>query len=312
MTTKLDCAMKFYELGVSIIPLRHRGKEPESKLMGGTWEPYKTKKNTKTEIRNWLFSDWQNYGVVAGWGNLAMIDIDNPDTLAVWQEYFAMLNRHVVVVPQPYMVRTRRGAHIYIRLFGDYNNQKRQGVDVKVHGYVVGPWSTHPSGAVYTPITTEYHFPEVYDLDTLLPVELFPHVAAPVTPVAMAQMAFTPQSSHQEDYDPFAVASTMVTDDKKQGVGGLDLLTKVKSYVRIENLFPDAFPTSGDRRWMAAKCPFHSDHKPSFWIDTVRQLCGCQVCAMPPMDAINLYARMHSMSESVAVSAMAKEVGVWG
>jgi hypothetical protein len=52
--------------------------------------------------------------------------------------------------------------------------------------------------------------------------------------------------------------------------------------------------------------------KPSFWIDTRRQLCGCQVCGMKPMDAVNLYARMHNMSESASVSAMAKEVGVWG
>jgi len=310
--TKLSTALEFRAMGIATIPLRHRGKEPESGMMGGTWERYKTQLPTGYQIRNWLFSDWQNYGVIAGWNNLAIIDIDNPDALAVWLDYFAMINKHVEVVPQPYMVQTRRGAHIYVKLFGNYNNQKRQGVDVKVHGYVVGPWSTHPSGAVYTPITTEYQFPEIFDLNTLLPVELFPHVAVPAVPIAMPQMAFTLQSSPQEDYDPFAVASTMVTDDKKQGVGGEDLITKVKSYVRIENLFPDAFPTSGDRRWLACKCPFHDDHKPSFWIDTLQQLCGCQVCAMPPMDAINLYSRMHNMDVSASVSAMAKEVGVWG
>ena len=308
--TKLSTALEFRAMGIATIPLRHRGKEPESGMMGGTWERYKTQLPTEYQIRNWLFSDWQNYGVVAGWDNLAMIDIDNPDTLAVWQEYFAILNRHVVVVPTPYMVKTRRGAHIYIRLFGDYNNQKRQGVDVKIHGYVVGPWSTHPSGAVYTPIATEYQFPEVYDLDTLLPVELFPHVAAPVTPVAMPQLAFTLQSPLQEDYDNFAVASTMEKKKKKQGVGGLDLLTKVKSYVRIENLFPDAVFTSVDRRWMACKCPFHDDNKPSFWIDCARQLCGCNVCGFKPYDAINLYARMHNTNVSDAVTSLAKEIGI--
>jgi len=125
-------------------------------------------------------------------------------------------------------------------------------------------------------------------------------------------MAFTLQSSPQEDYDPFTMASTMVTDDKKQGVGGVDLITKVKSYVRVENLLPDAVFTSGDRRWMACKCPFHDDNKPSFWIDCARQLCGCQVCGMLPMDAVNLYARMHSMNESAAVTAMAREIHIWG
>lgn len=306
---KLEAALQFRAMGIATIPLRHRGKEPESGMMGGTWEQYRHQLPTEYQIRNWLFSDWQNYGVIAGWNNLAIIDIDNPDALAVWRDYFAMINKHVEIVPQPYMVRTRRGAHIYIRLFGNYNNQKRQGVDVKIHGYVVGPWSTHPSGAVYTPITTEYQFPEVFDLDTLLPTELFPHVAAPVEPVAMPQMAFTLQSSPQEDYDPFKIASQAATGSTQSDV---DLITRVKSLVRIETLFSDAFPTSGDRRWMACKCPFHDDNKPSFWIDTARQLCGCQVCAMPPMDAINLYARMHNMDVSASVSAMAKEVGVWG
>lgn len=305
--TKLSTALEFRAMGIATIPLRHRGKEPESGMMGGTWERFKTELPTEYQIRNWLFSDWQNYGVVAGWNNLAVIDIDNPDALAIWNDYFAMINKHVVIVPQPYMVRTRRGAHIYVRLFGDYNNQKRQGVDVKIHGYVVGPWSTHPSGAVYTPITTEYQFPEIYDLDTLLPTELFPHVAAPVAPVAMPQMEFTLQSSPQEDYDPFEIASQAATGSAQSAV---DLITRVKSLVRIETLFPDAFCTSGDRRWLACKCPFHDDNKPSFWIDTVRQLCGCQVCQFKPYDAINLYARMHNTNVSDAVTFLAKEIGI--
>jgi hypothetical protein len=269
-------------------------------MMGGTWEQYKTQLPTEYQVQNWLFSDWQNYGVVAGWNNLAIIDIDNPDALDMWQEYFAVLNKHHEVVPTPYMVKTRRGAHIYIRLFGNYNNQKRVGVDVKVHGYVVGPGSTHPSGAIYEAITTEYQFPEIYDLDTLLPPELFPHVTVSTTPI-VPQMQLQLQSLHQEDYDPFESASKCHVD----GLGGVDLLAQVKSYVRIENYFPDAVFTSGDHRWMSARCPFHDDQRPSFWIDTVRQLCGCATCGMKPMDAVNLYARMKGISDREAIIAMA-------
>jgi len=305
--SKLETSKTFLSLGIATIPLRHRGKEPESNLMGGTWERYKTQLPTEYDLNRWLASGWQNYGVVAGWDNLAVIDFDNADALAMWLDYFAMINRHAEVYPMPYMVTTARGAHVYVRMYNVGANQKRQGVDVKVHGYVVGPGSTHPSGIMYQAVGTEYQFPDVFDLDTILPQELFPLVAAPTT-MEMPVLPFLPIASHPEDYDPFEIASQTATGSLQ----GVDLITKVKSYVRIETMFPDAFSTSGDRRWLACKCPFHDDNKPSFWIDTVRQLCGCQVCEMKPMDAVNLYAKMHSMSESAAVSAMAKEVGVWG
>jgi len=303
--SRINYAKRFLENGIAIIPLRHRGKEPESAMMGGTWERYKTELPTQYQVMCWLVNGWQNYGVVAGWGNLAMIDFDNADAFQLWQTYYdQQLVRIYELTAPPYTVKSARGAHVYIRLYGDYANQKRQGVDVKVHGYVVGPESVHPSGAVYTAMGEEFNFPQVFHLDTWLPPELFPHVApsASVGQIEALQMTFDKPS--QGVYDPFAVASG-------QGGGGLDLLSTVKASVRIESMFPDAIKTSADGRWLAARCPFHDDKKPSFWIDTRRQLCGCQVCGMKPMDAVNLYARMHNMSESASVSAMAQEVGVW-
>lgn len=300
--TRFDQAKRFLQNGIAVIPLRHRGKEPESAMMGGSWERYKTELPTEYQIKSWLITGWQNYGVIAGWGNLAMIDFDNADAFQLWQIYYEQqLVRIYELKTPPYIVKSARGAHVYIRLYGTEANQKRAGVDVKVHGYCVGPESVHPSGAVYTAMGSEFHFPEVFHLDTWLPPELFPRVAeaAKIAPIAPMQMDLPPT-----EYDPFKIASG--------GFQGVDLLSKVKSAVRIENLFPDAFPTSADGRWLACRCPFHDDKKPSFWIDTRRQLCGCQVCGMKPMDAVNLYSRMHNMSDRESVSAMAKEVGVWG
>ena len=304
--SKINYAKRFLENGISVIPLRHRGKEPESAMMGGTWERYKTELPTEYQVACWLASGWQNYGVVAGWDNLAMIDFDNADAFQLWQTYYEQqLVRIYELKTPPFIVKSARGAHVYIRLYGTEANQKRQGVDVKVHGYVVGPESIHPSGAVYTAQGDDFNFPQVFHLDTWLPAELFPHVApsASVGHLEALQMTFDKPS--QGVYDPFAVASG-------QGGAGIDLLSTVKASVRIENMFPDAIKTSADGRWLAARCIFHDDKKPSFWIDTRRQLCGCQVCGMKPMDAINLYARMHNMSDRDAVSAMAQEVGVWG
>ncbi len=298
--TKIDLARKFLSMEIAVIPLRHRGKEPESSMMGGTWERYKTQLPTEYDVIRWLGSGWQNYGVVAGWGNLAVIDFDTTEAWEIWQKYFSMLRG---LYGNPYTVKSARGAHVYIRLPGDYANQKRRGVDVKIHGYVVGPESTHPSGAVYTALNTEYQFPEVFDLETFLPSDLFPMVAVDKSEIAMPVMPMLPITSPREDYDPFQAAS-----GASQSV---DLLQKVKISVRIENMFPDARFTSADHRWMNCKCPFHADSNPSAWIDTRRQLFGCNSCNMLPMDAINLYARMHNISDSAAVSALAGEVGVW-
>ena len=302
--TKLDYAKRFLQAGIAVIPLRHRGKEPESGMMGGAWEQYKTQSPTEYQLLQWLGSGWQNYGVVAGWDNLAVIDFDAADQYALWLDYY---NRYLVRVYEmataPYTVMSARGAHVYIRLYGDYANQKRTGVDVKVHGYVVGPKSVHPSGAVYTAMGNEFNFPEVYDLDTWLPPELFPRVAPEPYTGRLEPLPMVFDKPSNATYDPFAQA-TRAAD--------VDLLSIVKSSMRIEHLFPQAVRTSADGRWLACACPFHDDKKPSAWIDTRRQLFGCQVCGFRPMDSVNLFARMHNMSDKEAVSAMAKAAGVWG
>ena len=221
---------------------------------------------------------------------------------AMWLDYFVVLNKHVEVLPMPFMVKTARGAHVYITLPTGGNNQKRRGVDVKIHGYVVGPGSVHPSGVIYTAMNTDIVFPVVWDLETILPSELFPCVAPSVSVTQIECKFEVAPNNTQYEYDPFAAASQTNAD--------IDLITRVKQSIRIEALFPDAYKTSADGRWLACKCIFHNDNNPSAWIDTRQQLYGCQVCSMKPMDAINLYARMHNMSESNAVTELAQEIGI--
>ena len=290
-----NLARQFVDKGIGIIPLYHRSKIPALP----SWERYQTILSNNCELSQWFATDWNNYGVVAGWHNLMFLDFDDMTAFAMWLDYFLMLNKHETIYPMPYIVRSARGAHVYLSAPGSGSNEKRLGVDVKFHGYVVGAGSTHPSGTQYVAMT-DFRLTEVYSLRTILPDELFPLVVAKPAECAPA---FDFQPNHTEyNYDPFAAAS-MVNDT--------DLITKVKQSVRIESLFADAKRTSIDGRWLAAICPFHDDHNPSLWIDTHRQLCGCNVCGMRPMDAINLYARQHNISESIAVKELAKEVGIW-
>lgn len=292
--TKLDFVKMFINIGIAMIPLHHRSKIP----MLPSWEPFKSRLPSHTEYQVWFTTDWCNYGVIAGWCNLAFLDFDSMDAFSLWFDYFCLLNKHCEVYPMPFIVRTSRGAHVYISFPPGGVNERRRGCDVKFHGYVVGPGCVHPNGTQYTALTA-FRLIEVFSLDTILPLDLFPVVTP--EPVKIGEpIPFTP--TEYQAYDPFTSASA---------ASDVDLISKVKQSVRIENLFSSVHRTSTDGRWLAALCPFHDDKHPSLWIDTRRQLCGCQVCGMKPMDVLNLYARMHNISESVAVGALARELGMW-
>lgn len=300
--SKLKNALAFVRQGISIIPLRHRGKEPQADMIGGTWERFQHELATEYQVSRWLAGDWCNYGVVMGWRGLAVIDFDTADALGMWLEYFALLNKHEQIYPLPYMVRTSRGAHVYVSYPVGGANEKRVGVDLKYRGYVVGPGCTHPTGTEYGAMG-EFHLIDVFSMDTILPADLFPRVV-PVATGPMNDIFFAPDCDSQPcEYDPWVAAGTVDADD---------LITKVKRAVRIENMFSGVVRTSADGRWLATKCVFHDDNNPSAWIDTQRQLYGCNVCNFKPLDSINLYARTHNVSESDAVSMMAHEFGIWG
>jgi hypothetical protein len=93
-----------------------------------------------------LLSGWQNYGVVAGWDNLAMIDFDNSEAFELWKIYYDQqlariyeLNRSAV-----YCQVCPWRARVHSACMATEANQKRQGVDVK--GARVRGWTReHPS-----------------------------------------------------------------------------------------------------------------------------------------------------------------------
>lgn len=53
----------------------------------------------------------------------------------------------------------------------------------------------------------------------------------------------------------------------------------------------------------SAKCPLHSDTKPSFWISKSGQICNCHSCGGDlPMDIINLHQKLNHCTTSQAIS----------
>jgi hypothetical protein len=302
---KLQYALAFLKLGISCIPLHHRNKKPDVSLCSGGWEKYTTILSTDVEIYSWLASGWCNYGVVAGWNNLVVLDFDSLEWFDLWCAWARTQNTNTqYVVATSFKVLTARGVHVYLQT-PNAINEKRIGIDVQAQRkFVVGPGCVHPNGTQYVPVGA-LQLVQVESIESILPVELFPQIArgGSCDDLGTFQGAPVQLQSNNTEYD--AWQSAMFVSD-------MDLIATVKQRVRIETLFRDAHRTSADGRWLAALCPFHDDHAPSMWIDARRQICGCQVCGMKPMDCINLYARMHAMPESDAVRAMAQELGVWG
>lgn len=292
---KLDFLRIFIGMGISCIPLHHRSKEP----VLASWRQYQNVQPTHTEYRAWFPTDWNNYGVIAGWNNLVILDFDNLFYFSLWAEWMRAQGQECIA-ETCFKVITNAGMHVYLRTVQPSANSKRisasGGIDVQAQGkYVVGPGCVHPSGHIYQPIGA-FEFPLVSDIESVLPLDLFPRVAH-------EQTVYTGAPVHIDgilsiNADPMAFAS-------------MDLISRVKASVRIETLFAGVQRSSTDGRWLKALCPFHKDNHQSAWIDTVRQLAGCQVCGMKPMDAINLFARMKGLSNSAAVTALAKECGVW-
>lgn len=283
----LHWTQRFFAVGIAIIPLFHRSKLPAV----GSWERFKTQLPSHTEYQTFFASGWNNYGVVAGWKDLAFLDFDERIAFELWLDWYSGTR-----MPLPFIVRSARGAHVYFSVAERRTNERRLGCDVKFHGYVVGPGSTHPSGTQYVAMS-DWHLLQVGCLDEIMPDALFPVVAGGSGSYSNAPVEFTPTDT---EYDVFQAAA----DNK-------DLVSKIKSRVRIETLFTDTRRTSADGRWLAAKCLFHDDSNPSAWIDTWEQWYGCQVCGFKRMDVINVYSRVHNLNNNDAIIALAREIGVW-
>jgi hypothetical protein len=86
-------------------------------------------------------------------------------------------------------------------------------------------------------------------------------------------------------------------------------LQKIKSAFSCLDLIQSANPKlkvyRSSNRFVTLPCPFHEDKKPSFWIDTQRNLWGCHACGVRG-DVINLFARLNGITNKEAIREMGK------
>lgn len=276
----LQTAQYWAGQGFSTIPIRYYGKQPLTmKLPDGKWEKFQTHLPTDAELNQMFASNLTNIGLIIN-NSLVVIDFDVQEVFDYWFSLFPL---------KTYMVKTRRGVHVYIKTHQPAKNYHSELLDIKAErGYVLIPPSIHPSGYQYqvfdpSPILS------VEKLEDVLPKEFTPEPEK----VAMENVVA------QYEADPWAAADNAIDIE----VGAI---ADIRSRISILSIVGGAEKSSSDGRWYVALCPFHEDHTPSFWIDTQRGICGCWKCNIKEMDVINLYARLHNVDNRTAIYELAK------
>lgn len=286
-------------LGIAVLPVGYRAKRPDGQALkqagyalNGTpeWQRLKTELPTEGALRLWFGGPLRNIGIVTGWQGLVVIDFDNRASYDAW-----MIWAHTAPEPAPtiadcaYRVQSARGYHVYVGVDEPVRPHSVGNIDIKAAGgYVLAPPSIHPTGARYAGD----------DWRSILRVPRL----ADVFPLQATYSVCAPNGKHTEPRacDPW--------DWQPSGVGVS--ISEIKARVSLLDLVLDAKPTSGDGRWYIAHCPFHDDHAPSLWIDTVHGICNCHAgCARVPMDVINFYARLHGCNTQAAMHALAQGSG---
>jgi hypothetical protein len=281
--------------GQSIIPIKYRDKRPEI----ATWEPYKSQLPSEKEVLYWFPDKFHNLAIITGVQGLAVVDFDSMDQYVYWKIW--LQQRHnlpmLFLMDQTYKVQTARGMHVYLRLPHDERNRALEGIDVKAKGgYVLAPPSVHPSGVPYKAVNPGAPIVHVDALSDILPSVLLTRDTELPDDVIVPGAFKNPVKFSD---DPWEIA-------ENQEPGG-DLIARIRQSYRVEDFFPSAVASSADGRWMLARCPFHEDKSPSFWLDTHRQICGCYAgCTRKPLDVINLYGRLHGLNNRDAILMMVR------
>jgi hypothetical protein len=270
---------------ISVIPIKYYSKKPfVSKLQNGKWESYQKKAPSHTELLAWFASKLTNIAVVVGNG-LVVIDFDIQEVFDYWYSQIKL---------NTFMVKTRRGVHVYIRTMEPAKNYHNKLLDVKAErGYVLTAPSIHPSGFEYK-VICDAPVMTVQKLSDVLPIEYTPEPEK-IEESTMDQTQYV--GGEMNSVDPWDLAFNAIEINKS-------LIEEIKAHVKIIDILP-AEQSSTDGQWWVALCPFHDDHTPSFWIDTYRGLCGCRKCNIKEMDVINLYARLHNISNLEAIRQLA-------
>ena len=286
-------AQEFTALGYAVIPIHYRTKEAKVK-----WAPYQECLPSKNNILRWFAHSITNGAVLTGshgyGAGLVVIDFDNMPDFLTWYKWAGEANEISRNALDAYMVKTSRGVHVYLTSTkaDTFQNLHYGGVDIKAEsGYIMLPGSVHPSGFVYQAVDEKnLQFPVFESLDQVLPPEILERRESAVF---LAQ-------------DPPSYTEPNPLQILDQPAGKKMTIAQIKSRHKIEDFIPVSMRTEAN--YYVAKCPFHDDQHESLWVDTAKQICGCYAgCSgQTPWDIINLFARLHNVSNNEAIDQLSR------
>lgn len=246
--------------------------QPNNKYLVAGYGEYKAKFESLDAVQLFGFNNNWNVAVLGGKEKI-ILDFDEPNLYDEWTDRNAQ-------IATTYTERTPRGgAHVFIRGAVPGGLILKPGVEIKkiclVYPSVVG-------GIAYTRGAGE-----ILEGD---PKEIFSSLSKIGTRTVYALEADQRRSQRK--------------------TGGL--IEQIKLHWPIEKVFLTYRPSAelrGAGRYKQTHCPFHDDKKPSFYLDTEKQLFGCHGCGAHG-DVINLYARLQGIENREAVKRMALSLGV--
>jgi hypothetical protein len=147
--SKEEWVWKYYDLGLSIFPIKAKKKTPPK---GIKWKYYQKEKPSEYKIKIWLFKGlFSNIAVVCGnvSDNLVVFDIDDQVT-------FTSLGLKVnnLIKEGAWVTKTTKGYHIFFRDIDQIAITRKQSKNNKMelrgnNHYVLLYPSIHPSGNIY-------------------------------------------------------------------------------------------------------------------------------------------------------------------
>ncbi len=156
-----QAAERYTRLGLSVIPLQSRGKQPAIP----SWMEYQDRPADASQRKEWFGNgkEW-NVAIVCGRvsGDLVALDFDDP---TAYEQFAAS---YPDLIERTRVHKTARGFHVLVRVPGSVKTFEFEGGDVKGEGsYVVAPPSIHPSGALYVAVSDVEQIATVASLDEL-------------------------------------------------------------------------------------------------------------------------------------------------
>ena len=286
MNNTLSIAEQWLELGIATIPIRRGSKKPALR-----WRPYIERLPRLDELRAWWpFTNGNSYGiaVIAGWGDLAIIDFDD---MQAHEEWLAGLSPALAaLVETTYKVQTRRGLHIYVYSAepAETRSFKSDGLGFDLRGpggYVLAPNTIHPSGRPYKGIGGPLDIQHVNSIYELVPSAL--------------EVQKATEALRYEHEDPEEDLWDLAMRDPINAS-----IEEIKQHFSIAGLLNK--PTNGNgRRWVTL-CPLHAETSPSFTVfpDGHAHCFGCGWRG----DVVDLFAALHNLSNREAIRQMAAKL----